>query len=106
MSWHFTLKTGHYRGREARTKNGSDDEGVAEDAGRERSADGYGRGAFDWANRRAGAGEDGFDLRDGFAHIWMGPLVAGAHQAAGDAGARILRHGRASGRRGARSQSG
>src|SRR5713226_3025040 len=67
--------------------DGWDDEGVAEDAAGAGLADGYSRGAFDWADGRAGAGEDGFDLRDGFAHLWMGPLVAGAHQAAGDAGA-------------------
>src|SRR6266581_6636858 len=82
--------------------DGRDDEGAAEDAGREGLADGYGGGAFDWADRCAGAREDGFDLRDGPAHLWVGPMVAGAHQAAGDAGARILRRGRARGRRGAR----
>src|SRR5258708_4515834 len=67
--------------------DGRDDEGAAEDAGREGLADGYGGGAFDWADRRAGAREDGFDLRDRPAHLWVGQMVAGAHQAAGDAGA-------------------
>src|SRR6266481_9951225 len=86
--------------------DGGDDEGVAEDASGAGPADGYGGGAGDWADGRASAGEDGFDLRDGFAHLWMGPLVARAHQAAGDPGARILRHGRARGRRSARGYGG
>src|SRR5216684_1421986 len=59
--------------------DGGGDESIAEDAGGEGLADGYGRRAFDRAGRRVGAGEDGVDLRDGFAHLWMGPVVAGAH---------------------------
>src|SRR6266850_8510837 len=86
--------------------DGDDDEGVAEDAGGEGLADGYGRSAGDRADGRAGASEDGFDLWDGPAHLRMGPLVTGAHQAAIDAGARILRGRRTRGRRGARRQGG
>ncbi len=81
------LASGFARWAGERIVDDDDDEGVAEDAGGEGPADGYGDGTGDRADGRAGAGEDGFDLRDGFAHLWMGPLVAGTHQAAGDAGA-------------------
>src|SRR6267378_2505596 len=40
--------------RKARRKNGHGDEGVAEDAGSQGLADGYGRGAGDRADGRAG----------------------------------------------------
>ena len=46
-----------------------------------------GEGAGDWTDRCAGARANGVDLRDGFAHLWVGPMVAGADQAAGDLGA-------------------
>jgi len=72
-------------------QNDDDNEGVAEDAGGAGAFNGAGAGAVDWADGRAGAGEGGVDLRDGFAHLWMGSLVTGTNQAAGDVGTRILR---------------
>jgi len=61
-------------------------ESLAEDASIERLADGYGDRAADRADGRAGAREDGFDLAGRICTFMGGPLVAGAHQAAGDAG--------------------
>src|SRR5215472_3162580 len=67
--------------------DGNDDESVAENAAGARVADGHGRGAGGWSDRRAGAREGRVDLRDRSAHLRVGPLVAGAYQAAADAGA-------------------
>src|ERR1700747_448982 len=87
-------------------RNGGDDESVAEAAASARLADGHRHGAGNRADRYARTRKDGFDLRDGPAHLWMGPLVAGTHQAAAYAGARILRRYRAGGRRSQGSQAG
>lgn len=60
-------------------------ESFAQDAGGAGTFTGKGEGAGDWADRRAGARPDGVDLWDRSTYIWMGSVVAGADQAAGDA---------------------
>src|SRR5271167_2793061 len=71
--------------------DGSDYEGVAEDVGWARVIHGNGAGADDWGCGCFGACEDGVDLRDGFAYLWVGPVVAGEDQAADYFGTRVLR---------------
>ena len=74
-------------GSASRNKHNDDnDESVAKDAACARAIDGNGANADDGADGRAGARKDCVHLRDGFAHLWVGPLVAGADQAASDAG--------------------
>src|SRR5258708_29202101 len=79
VCYHRNLAAAEFRlNGKSRTRN---DEGVAEDGGGEGAFDGAGAGAGDWADGRAGAREGGVDLRNGFAHLWVGPLVAGTDQA-------------------------
>src|SRR3974377_1507591 len=79
--------------------NACDDEGIAENASGKRFTTREDSGAANWADRCAGASEGHVDLREGSAHLWMGPVVAGDAQTSRDTGPRVLRRGGARGRR-------
>src|SRR5580698_6047792 len=64
---------------------GEHDEGFAQGTGGAGTFTGKDSCASDWADRCAGARPDGVDLRDRPTYIWMGSVVPGADQAAGDA---------------------